>query len=157
MLRDHGQKEKYFHEIEGYNGRLDAIQAGILRRKLRHLHSWNQQRREAASLYHELIQELDGVVLPYEPSWSEAVYHLYVIRTQKRDELRKHLSARNIDTGLHYPVPLHLQTSYEYLGYREGDFPVTERVSREIISLPMFPGLESNMQKRLAEAIASYL
>jgi dTDP-4-amino-4,6-dideoxygalactose transaminase len=157
MLRDHGQKEKYFHEIEGYNGRLDAIQAGILRRKLRHLHSWNQQRREAASLYHELIQELDGVVLPYEPSWSEAVYHLYVIRTQKRDELRNHLSAKNIDTGLHYPVPLHLQKSYEWLGHREGDFPVTERVSREIVSLPMFPGLESNMQKRLAEAIASYL
>jgi dTDP-4-amino-4,6-dideoxygalactose transaminase len=156
MLRDHGQKEKYFHEIEGYNGRLDAIQAGILRRKLQHLHSWNQRRRESAARYNELIQDLDGVVLPYEPSWSEAVYHLYVIRTQKRDELRNYLSSKNIDTGLHYPVPLHLQMSYEYLGYREGDFPVAERVAREIISLPMFPGLQSSMQKRLAEAIASY-
>jgi dTDP-4-amino-4,6-dideoxygalactose transaminase len=157
MLRDHGQKEKYFHEIEGYNGRLDAIQAGILRRKLQHLHSWNQRRRESAARYNELIQDLDWVVLPYEPSWSEAVYHLYVIRTQKRDELRNYLSSMKIDTGLHYPVPLHLQMSYEYLGYREGDFPVAERVAREIISLPMFPGLESSMQKRLAEAIASYL
>jgi dTDP-4-amino-4,6-dideoxygalactose transaminase len=100
---------------------------------------------------------LDWIVLQYEPSWSEAVYHLYVIRTQKRDELRNYLSSMKIDTGLHYPVPLHLQMSYEYLGYREGDFPVAERVAREIISLPMFPGLESSMQKRLAEAIASYL
>jgi dTDP-4-amino-4,6-dideoxygalactose transaminase len=149
MLRDHGQAKKYYHDMEGYNGRLDAIQAGILRVKLRHLDEWNSKRREAAQRYGEL---LSGVVLPYEPDWSQAVYHLYVIRTSDRDALQKHLAEANIGTGLHYPVPLHLQNAYSSL---PGAFPVTEKCAREILSLPMFPQLQSTMQQQIASQMAN--
>src|SRR5208337_2028067 len=125
MLRDHGQAEKYYHDIEGYNGRLDAIQAGILRLKLDHLSEWNSQRRDKAEIYRELFCSTDGVILPLEPSWARVVYHLYVIRIQDRQALQSDLKAAGIGTGIHYPVPLHLQKAYTSLGYHQGDFPVT--------------------------------
>jgi len=157
MLRDHGQAQKYYHEVEGYNGRLDAIQAGILRVKLGHLTRWNESRRENAARYQELLAPIaSDIGLPFEPSWAKAVYHLYVIRSQHRDELQKHLASVNIGTGIHYPIPLHLQNAYADLGYRAGDFPVTERVAAEILSLPMFPSLRSAEQIRVAEGLRAF-
>src|SRR5439155_895185 len=111
MLRDHGQSRKYYHDIEGYNGRLDAIQAGVLQVKLRYLAMWNEQRRERACGYDELFAGADGALaLPYEPAWSRPVYHLYVVRVADRDRLQKDLAAAGIGTGIHYPIPLHLVT-----------------------------------------------
>jgi dTDP-4-amino-4,6-dideoxygalactose transaminase len=156
MLRDHGQARKYYHDVEGYNGRLDSIQAGILTVKLRHLPEWNRKRQEAAKRYAEFFSSVSGVVVPYEPEWSRAVYHLYVIRVADRAGLQKHLAEQKIDTGIHYPVPLHLQKAYESFGYIQGDFPVTERVASEILSLPMYPGLSAEQQKRTVSAVQQF-
>jgi dTDP-4-amino-4,6-dideoxygalactose transaminase/acetyltransferase-like isoleucine patch superfamily enzyme len=153
MLRDHGQVKKYFHDVEGYNGRLDAIQAGILHTKLPHLAGWNKQRRERALAYNQLLAVDKALSVPYEPSWSRAVYHLYVIRTNDREGLMNHLKEAGIGVGIHYPVPLHLQKAYISLNYSSGDFPITERVSREIVSLPMFPHLGEAQQERVAKEI----
>jgi dTDP-4-amino-4,6-dideoxygalactose transaminase len=153
MLRDHGQAKKYYHDVEGYNGRLDAIQAGILQSKLRHLTTWNKKRQELARHYRELLGSTNDVVLPGEPSWSRPVYHLYVIRAKEREHLRHDLNQVGIGTGIHYPVPLHLQNAYMTLGYRAGDFPIAERYATEIVSLPMFPNLTAEQQQRVAAAI----
>jgi dTDP-4-amino-4,6-dideoxygalactose transaminase len=158
MLRDHGQAKKYYHDVEGYNGRLDAIQAGLLHAKLPHLATWNAQRRERAAEYNRLLSAADsGVIPPYEPAWSKAVYHLYVLRTDDRQGLMNHLKNAGIGTGIHYPIPLHLQKAYESLNYRRGDFPVAERAAAEIVSLPMFPQLTSSQQHKVAEEIASFV
>jgi len=157
MLRDHGQAEKYYHDIEGYNGRLDAIQARILRLKLDHLSRWNSQRRDKAEVYRELLCAEDGVILPAEPSWVRAVYHLYVIRIQDRQALQSDLKAAGIGTGIHYPVPLHLQKAYTSLGYHQGDFPVTERVAAEILSLPIYPQLKRVDQETVVERVKDCL
>lgn len=157
QLRDHGQAEKYYHDMEGYNGRLDAIQAGILHTKLHCLAEWNRQRRGKADTYRELFSSVDGVILPFEPDWTRPVYHLYVVRVGNRREVQRHLKATGIGTGIHYPVPLHLQKAYSMLGYREGNFPVTERVAAEILSLPMYPQLTRAEQEHVAESISEYL
>ena len=158
MLRDHGQAQKYYHDTEGYNGRLDAVQAGILRVKLRHLAAWNDRRRECATRYRDLLGAApEAVKLPYEPSWSKAVYHLYVVQVEKREQFQKHLAELGIGTGIHYPIPLHLQKAYKNLGYREGDFPVTERAASRILSLPMFPGLSSAQQDRIASEVLDFV
>ncbi len=157
VLRDHGQIKKYYHEREGYNGRLDAIQAGILTVKLRHLKQWNESRRQRALQYRNLLESVKGVVVPFEPEWSRAVYHLYVIRIHQRDDLQAFLAQRNIATGLHYPVPLHQQKAYAAMEYRNGNLAVSERVAKEILSLPMFPGLTDSQQKRVAEGINEFL
>ncbi len=156
MLRDHGQVTKYFHDVEGYNGRLDAIQAGILHAKLPHLAGWNEQRRERAVVYNQLLAADQTLGVPYEPSWSRAVYHLYVIRTSDREGLMTRLKEAGIGSGIHYPVPLHLQKAYISLNYSLGDFPVTERVSTEILSLPMFPHLGKAQQERVAKEILEF-
>ncbi len=149
---------KYFHDMEGYNGRLDAIQAGILRRKLKHLLSWNEQRQERAQLYNKLLSEVgDSAILPIAPPWAKAMYHLYVIRVKDRDQLIAMLALDNIGTGIHYPIPLHLQTAYGYLAYKEGDFPVSERLAREVVSLPMYPNLAAEQQHRVVEKIREIL
>jgi dTDP-4-amino-4,6-dideoxygalactose transaminase len=151
MLRDHGQSKKYYHDIEGYNGRLDSIQTGILSVKLKHLAAWNTQRRERAAEYKSLFEKsVSGIEIPFEPSWSRAVYHLYVVRAADREGLMTHLKDAGIGSGIHYPIPLHLQKAYETLGYKAGDFPVTERVAGEIVSLPMFPQLKAEQQMRVA-------
>jgi dTDP-4-amino-4,6-dideoxygalactose transaminase len=157
MLRDHGQTRKYYHAVEGYNGRLDAIQAGILLVKLRHLAEWNRQRREAAALYRELLEGIwPELTLPCEPSWSRSVYHLYVVRTAERDKLQEHLTQSGVGTGIHYPVPVHLQDAYRSMGFKQGDFPVTENVAAQVLSLPMFPGLTASQQRRVVEEVTRF-
>jgi dTDP-4-amino-4,6-dideoxygalactose transaminase len=158
MLRDHGQAKKYNHDIEGYNGRLDAIQAGLLHAKLPHLAKWNAQRRERTAEYNRLLSAADsGVIPPYEPSWSKAVYHLYVVRSGDREGLMSHLKNAGIGTGIHYPIPLHLQKAYASLQYRIGDFPAAEQSAAEIVSLPMFPQLTREQQIRVAEEICAFM
>ena len=158
MLRDHGQAKKYYHDVEGYNGRLDAIQAGILSIKLGHLSDWNRQRRQVARRYDELLASpAEGVVAPHEPEWSRGVYHLYVIRVQDREGLKNHLAEVQIESGIHYPVPLHLQRAYVGVGYSEGDFPVTEKVASEILSLPMYPQLDREAQNRVARHVLEFV
>ena len=156
MLRDHGQVKKYFHDIEGYNGRLDAIQAGLLHVKLPHLAGWNAQRRDRAAGYNQSLAGNKAVSLPFEPAWSRAVYHLYVIRTNDREGMMNHLKSAGIGTAIHYPIPLHLQKAYASLNYREGDFPVTEHIASEIVSLPMFPQLTEEQQSRVVEEILAF-
>ena len=157
ILRDHGQAQKYYHDVEGYNGRLDAIQAGILQVKLRQLPGWNELRRQHAAQYRESLQPAgQHLTVLCEPHWAKSVYHLFVIRVSEREQLQKHLASANIGTGIHYPIPLHLQRAYIHLGYSEGDFPVSERVSKEIVSLPMFPELRIDQQLRVAEEILSF-
>ncbi|HZD33384.1 MAG TPA: DegT/DnrJ/EryC1/StrS family aminotransferase [Candidatus Angelobacter sp.] len=157
MLRDHGQAQKYYHDIEGYNGRLDAIQAGILRLKLAHLSEWNSQRRERAETYGELLSGIPGLILPFQPLWARPVHHLYVIRVQDRQELQNYLKAAGIGTGIHYPIPLHLQRAYSHLGYEEGDFPNAERMATDILSLPMYPQLTRTEQGTVARTVQESL
>ncbi len=158
MLRDHGQAKKYYHDMEGYNGRLDAIQAGLLHVKLNHLAKWNGQRRARAAEYKKLFESAgDPLNPPYEPSWSRAVYHLYVVRTDDREGLMAFLKEQNIGTGIHYPIPLHLQKAYQRLGYRQGDFPICEKVACEIVSLPMFPQLKPDQQQAVVKAVADFV
>lgn len=152
-LRDHGQARKYFHDVEGYNGRLDAIQAGLLQAKLPHLAKWNEQRREHAAEYNRLMAENDALICPFEPSWSRAVYHLYVIRTENRDFMIDHLKAVGIGTGIHYPVPLHMQRAYSWLNYRSSDLPIASRVAGEVLSLPMFPQLTAEQQAYVVQEL----
>jgi dTDP-4-amino-4,6-dideoxygalactose transaminase len=158
MIRDHGQAKKYYHDVEGYNGRLDALQAGLLRVKLKHLARWNEQRRECAAIYGDILAPLsDCLGIPVEPSWSRGVYHLYVVQHSDRQGLQAHLSAKGIGTGIHYPIPLHLQKAYRGLGHRSGDFPVTENAASRILSLPMYAQLQPEQQERVAEAIAEFV
>ena len=158
MIRDHGQAKKYYHDIEGYNGRLDSIQAGWLSVKLRHLAKWNASRRNLAQRYHKLFADLkDSLALPVEASWTRGVYHLYVVRVQDREALQARLGEVGIGSGIHYPIPLHQQKAYQHLGYRTGDFPVTERVAREIVSLPMFPQLSHSQQDEVITAVKEFV
>jgi dTDP-4-amino-4,6-dideoxygalactose transaminase len=157
MLRDHGQSRKYYHDMEGYNGRLDAIQAGILGVKLTHLSVWNDQRRNLAARYNELLEGANvPIIVPYEPPRSRAVYHLYVIRAADRDDLLAHLADAGIGAAIHYPIPLHLQNAYASLNYRRGDFPVAEKCCSEILSLPMYPQLSPMQQASVVNEVTEY-
>jgi dTDP-4-amino-4,6-dideoxygalactose transaminase len=155
-LREHGQSRKYYHDLEGYNGRLHAIQAGFLRVKLRHLREWNEGRRRAAGLYRQALSGIPRIQVPVEARYSHHVYHLYVVRAERRDQLQQHLTKRGIGTGLHYPLPLHLQAAYASLGLKEGSFPVTEKAASEILSLPMFPEITEAQIGRVAEAVREF-
>jgi len=159
MLRDHGQSKKYYHEIEGYNGRLDAIQAGILQAKLKHLAEWNELRGVAASRYHKLFCTIgsDRVVLSNGPDWARSVYHLFVVRVKNREELIKYFSSVGIGTGIHYPISLHLQNAYTALGYKKGDFPIAEQAAAEVLSLPMYPQLREDQQMRVVSELKKFL
>ncbi len=156
MLREHGQTKKYYHKIEGYNGRLDSLQAGLLSVKLRHLAAWNRQRQDAAARYNEMLSSADRVITPHCPSWSRPVHHLYVVRVADREGLQKHLAEAKIDTGIHYPIPLHLQEAYKAFGFKNGDFPVTEKIALEILSLPMYPQLQAEAQSRVVQKIQEF-
>jgi len=156
VLRDHGQIKKYYHDTEGYNGRLDALQAGILHVKLPHLAEWNTLRRERAAQYNRLFADNNAITTPYEPDWSRAIYHLYVIRVSDRDGLIHHLNSNGVGTGIHYPIPLHMQKAYAALGYSPNDFPVAARVAKEILSLPMFPQLTTAQQAFVAEQVLAF-
>jgi dTDP-4-amino-4,6-dideoxygalactose transaminase len=154
MLRDHGQAKKYYHDLEGYNGRLDAIQCGILSVKLAHLDRWNKSRQQSAGKYNEeFTASAANVVTPFEPESSRAVYHLYVVQVDDREALQASLANAGIGTGIHYPVPLHQQKAYAHLGYKTGDFPVTERLARRIVSLPIFPHMTNEQVVRVANEV----
>ena len=158
MLRDHGQAKKYYHDIEGYNGRLDSIQTGILSVKLKYLPQWNANRRKRAEEYHSLLSTSDGgVQIPYEPTWSRAVYHLYVVSAPDRDGLIAHLNAAGVGTGIHYPIPLHLQRAYKHRGYTAGAFSLAEQTAGRIVSLPMFPQLTSEQQSYIVHSVEEFV
>lgn len=140
VLRDHGQTAKYHHEIIGYNYRLEGIQGAVLRVKLRHLEEWNDARRRLAAMYRELLADA-GVGLVEEMSYGKPVYHVFPILSDLRDALSEHLKTTGIGTGIHYPVPVHLQPAFANLGYKAGDLPITERAARQTLSLPMYPEL----------------
>lgn len=152
MLRDHGRKGKYEHLIVGYNYRLDALQATILRVKLKYLDEWSEKRRRNAAIYNELLKESD-VTIPYEEEYVRHVYHLYVIRIKRRDRIYKFLQERGIACGIHYPLALHFQRAYHSLGYKKGDFPVAERCAQEVISLPIYPELKRNQIEYVAKTL----
>ncbi|MEK7482518.1 MAG: DegT/DnrJ/EryC1/StrS family aminotransferase [Patescibacteria group bacterium] len=156
MLRNHGREKKYEHEMEGVNSRLDELQAAVLRVKLRHLDEWNKARRERADIYNRLLQDINGLVLPFEVSGAESVYHLYVVRAQNRDKLQAVLKEQGIASGVHYPIPLHLQPAYQWLGLGKGDFPEAEKSADEILSLPMYPELSLADQEKIAQEIKAF-
>jgi len=152
LLRDHGSDRKYYHEIVGYNFRLETLQAAVLAVKLRHLESWTRLRCRHAAQYHELLKT-SSLVLPRELEYARHVYHLYVVQSDRRDELQRKLAAAGVQTGIHYPVPIHLQPAYSSLGYRAGDFPETEKQSQRVLSLPMFAELTDVQINLVAEAL----
>jgi dTDP-4-amino-4,6-dideoxygalactose transaminase len=164
VLRSHGMRRRYYHDEIGWNSRLDSLQAAVLEVKLRYLPRWNEQRRQIASRYDELFTRAglaalttqEGIVLPYIDPRATHVFHQYVIRAPRRDALRQYLTERQIGSEIYYPVPLHLQTSLTPLGYRAGDFPVSERAAEEVLALPMFPELRLDEQETVVEAIRAF-
>lgn len=156
MLRNYGTSQKYKHEIIGYNRRLDTVHAAVLRVKLRHLDDWNAARRSHAKLYNELLTDA-RVSLPVVADYALPVWHLYVIRVADRVGLQDYLNQRNISSGIHYPIPVHLQPAFEYLGYVQGRFPITEKYAEQIVSLPMYPELSSEMIEYAVGAIKEYV
>jgi dTDP-4-amino-4,6-dideoxygalactose transaminase len=152
LLRDHGSEQKYHHEIIGYNCRLEGIQGAVLRVKLAHLDRWNQLRREHASLYNDLLKDSE-LVLPREMSYARHVYHLYVVQAADRDGLQADLNKAGVQTGIHYPVPIHLQPAYAFLGRARGSFPEAERQAERVLSLPMFAELSSEQINVVAKAV----
>jgi dTDP-4-amino-4,6-dideoxygalactose transaminase len=157
LLRDHGQARKYVSEEQGWNSRLDEIQAAVLRVKLRHLESWKAARQAHAAEYNNLLGQIPGVITPAVPEGCEHVYYQYTIRVAERDSVQRALASRGIATTVYYPVPLHLQPLYAALGYKRGDLPEAERASNEVLSLPMYPELRPEQIARVAEAVAAAL
>lgn len=165
-LREHGQSEKYYHETFGHNYRMEGIQGAVLGVKLKHLVKWTNERRRAAAKYKEVLSGLDRIVIPKEVDEAKHVYHLYVIRLNEkkqdsmkdlRDKLQKYLGENKIASGLHYPVPLHLQKCFDYLGYKRGDFPVTEKLAEGGLSLPMFPELTDDQIEYVGDKVKEFL
>jgi len=167
MLRQHGMRRRYYHDELGWNTRLDGFQAAILQVKLKYIDGWNDARRRIAERYHTLFHAaglaepgpypVHGIVLPTEAQGAHHVWHQYVIRSHRRDELRAFLSSRHIGSEIYYPVPLHLQEALKCLGYREGDFPEAERAAREVLALPLFPELRDDEQETVVSAVAEFL
>jgi dTDP-4-amino-4,6-dideoxygalactose transaminase len=157
MLRDHGQAKKYYHEMEGFNGRCDALQAAALRIKLKHLPNWNEARRRNAEKYSELLKDIKSISLPKIAKDCLPVYHLFVIQVDNRDEIALALQEEKISTGLHYPVPLHLQKAYAYMKIPKGSFPVTEAYAMRLLSLPMFPELTDEQINYVCDSLKAIL
>jgi dTDP-4-amino-4,6-dideoxygalactose transaminase len=164
VLRAHGMRQRYYHEEIGWNSRLDSIQAAVLEVKLRYLPQWNRQRRERAAYYDRLFRDAglvgatvkDGVVLPFTDPRAGHIFHQYVVRAPRRDEVRAYLTERQIGSEIYYPVPLHLQTSLAGLGYKKGDFPVSEAAAEEVLALPIYPELREDEQETVVDAIAEF-
>ena len=152
LLRDHGSERKYHHEIVGYNFRLEGLQGAVLSVKLKHLDGWNALRREHAALYNKLLKE-SGLVLPREMEYARHVYHLYVVQSAERDALQKSLNEAGVQTGIHYPIPIHLQPAYASMGHKAGDFPEAESQASRVLSLPMFAELTDKQIERVAEIV----
>ena len=164
VLRAHGMRRRYYHDEIGWNSRLDSLQAAILEVKLKYLPKWNQRRRELAAGYDKLLRAAglaassvkEGVVLPFTDPRAGHIFHQYVIRAPRRDELRQYLADRFVGSEIYYPVPLHLQTSLVELGYKRGDFPISEAAADEVLALPMYPELREDEQQTVVETIASF-
>lgn len=154
VIKDHGSRKRYYHSVIGFNGRLDALQAAILRVKLRHLESWNEKRRATASYYSSVLKE--HVKVPVERDGFRHVYHQYSVLTDRRDELYEYLMERKIPTAIYYPLPLHLQEVFGEFGYGPGDFPVTEETSRRILSLPIFPEMTTAERTKVADTVINF-
>jgi len=153
LLRDHGSESKYIHSLIGYNDRMAALQASVLRVKLRHLDDWVDSRRSHAERYSSLLEDV-AVETPQEMTYAKAAYHLYVIHCAFRDKLSEFLKSRDVGFGFHYPVPLHMQPALAYLGYKQGHFPVAERLALRLLSLPMYPELTADQVSHVCEAVA---
>jgi len=154
-LREHGSSVRYYHEEIGYNYRMEGIQGAVLGVKLKHLAQWTRERRRVAHRYHELLADTP-LQLPREAGYAESVYHLYVVRHPRRDELKKHLEANGVGCAVHYPIPLHLQKAYAHLGHKAGDFPVAEKAARECLSLPIYPELTDAQIQRVVAVIKDF-
>jgi dTDP-4-amino-4,6-dideoxygalactose transaminase len=167
MLRQHGMRRRYYHDELGWNTRMDGFQGAVLAVKLKHIEGWNEARRDVAANYDALFRKAaladsgvypeHGVVLPRQMPGSRHVWHQYVIRVKRRDELREFLAARQIGSEIYYPVPLHMQEALKGLGYAEGDFPEAERAAREVLALPIFPELREDEQETVVAAVAEFL
>jgi dTDP-4-amino-4,6-dideoxygalactose transaminase len=167
MLRQHGMRRRYYHDEIGWNARMDGFQGAILSVKLKYIDTWNGARRTAAKRYHALFRAtglaesgpypVHGVVLPHEAPGSKHVWHQYVVRTGRRDELRAFLTERKIGSEIYYPVPLHMQDALKELGYKVGDFPEAERAAREVLALPIFPEIREDEQQTVVAAVAEFL
>jgi dTDP-4-amino-4,6-dideoxygalactose transaminase len=155
--RDHGSSEKYSHEFEGHNMRMEGFQGAVLNLKLKYLVEWTEKRRRNAEIYNELFKDVEDVITPATSPDVKHVYHLYVIRVKDRKELQQYLSTKGIASGFHYKYPLHFQKAYKYLGYKAGDFPVTEKVMSEIISLPMYPELTAEQIEYVADSVKEFV
>ncbi len=156
VLRNYGSSRKYHNETMGYNMRLDELQAAFLSVKLKHLHTWVQQRRVIAQWYHKTLSGVGDLILPVQETETSHVYHLYVIRTKKRDELQQWLASQEIGTLVHYPIPPHLQKAYSHLGYSKGDFPIAEEIAETCLSLPMWPGITEDDLNYVSENIRTF-
>ncbi len=165
MIRDHGAEQKYIHLVNGHNYRMEAIQGAVLGVKMKYIEKWTESRRNVAKKYYEMLGSINQIILPKEMEYSKHVYHLFVIQvknhsdndvSQTRNELQKYLSEKDIATGLHYPVPLHLQPCFKNLGYQKGDFPVSEELANRGLSLPMYPELTDDMIAYVAESIKEF-
>ncbi|MBI2304192.1 MAG: DegT/DnrJ/EryC1/StrS family aminotransferase [Chloroflexi bacterium] len=156
LLRNHGRVSKYEHLVEGFGHRLDNLQAAVLRVKLRRLFQWNQRRRAIAQRYNQLFPG-SGVATPHEPDYARSVYHLYVIRVKDREGLQGRLRARGIETGVHYPIPLHLQPAYRHLNHEKGSFPQAEGAAEEVVSLPMYPEMTEEYIQRVAAEVRAQI
>lgn len=157
MLRDHGQSKKYYHDIIGWNARMDGLQGAVLSVKLQHLPAWNQARWEKAMMYNDLLSGIDSLVLPYASNNGSHVYHVYAVRTQNRDALLKYLADESIYCGIHYPVPVHLQTAYSNMGVKNNKLKISEQVASELLSLPIFPELTDEQQIRVRDKIKEFI
>jgi dTDP-4-amino-4,6-dideoxygalactose transaminase len=157
VLRDHGQAARYHHRVVGWNARMDGLQGAILKVKLKYLSAWNESRLRNALLYHSLLAGVNGIVTPAVNEDAKHVFHIYAVRTDKRDALMKHLEQRSVGCGIHYPVPIHLQQAYDFLGLGKGTFPVAERCAEELLSLPMFPELTELQVRYVVDQIEQFL
>jgi dTDP-4-amino-4,6-dideoxygalactose transaminase len=155
MLRDHGQSQKYQHVLLGYNERMDGLQGAILRVKLAHLDDWNARRRSHAAQYRRVLADLDIKFLD-EPSYGKSVFHIFSIFTEERDSLRHHLKTAGIGTGIHYPIPVHLQPAFRSLDYHRGDFPIAEKLAETELSLPLFPELTAEQVDLVAAVVQEW-
>jgi dTDP-4-amino-4,6-dideoxygalactose transaminase len=155
-LRTHGSRRTYFHEIVGYNSRLDALQAAVLRAKLPHLAAWSEARRRNAAYYDAAFADLTEVVTPYIDPANTSIYNQYTIRVPQRDALQAHLKALGVGSAIYYPLPLHLQPCFAYLGYREGQCPESEKAAKEVLSLPVFPELTAAQRDEVIAAVRGF-
>ena len=157
VLRNYGSQKKYYNDVIGHNMRLDELQAALLSVKLRRLNEWTEQRQQIASWYNEALKDVDGIILPIVAAGATHVYHLYVIKTQKRDALQSYLNENGIGTLIHYPIPPHLQEAYNHLGYKKGNFPIAEEIAETALSLPLWPGMTHEEVVKISNTISNFI